>query len=226
MEYLRGKWIQEVQDAEKDVHYAPWWTAVHAAFKHTLSCLFHLSLWQTSHSCRLSRSPVIQTDGQVTAELHEHGGLSLNEAGSAHLFLHSRSTADGTHLEINDSRGPTGPAGELWDICQHTCHTPDCLTEHTQPQQRGHTQLWISIPACLNRAQKTTPVCLTTNLDIIFDHFWMHMWYSFKMITLYFRYCSRCSLVSIHLHTIKKSIFCFFVGWLVGVIYILILILF
>lgn len=62
--------------------------------------------------CPQSRSPVIQTHRQVTAVLHKHRSPPLDVSRSAHLYLHTRSTADGTHLEINDSRGSTGPAGD------------------------------------------------------------------------------------------------------------------
>lgn len=42
------------------------------------------------------------------------------------------------------------PQRTVWgfrDICYHTCHTPDWLTKHKQPQWNDHKQLWISISA-------------------------------------------------------------------------------
>lgn len=38
--------------------------------------------------------------------------ISLNAPHSVHLHLRSRSPADGTHLEIKDSRGPKGLSGD------------------------------------------------------------------------------------------------------------------
>lgn len=79
----------------------------------------HKSLWHHHHhhhifwqigQCAYSRSPDAQSGD---SSLHKHRSVSSNVPCSAHLYLHTKSPADGTHLEINDSRGPTGPAGDL-----------------------------------------------------------------------------------------------------------------
>lgn len=112
-------------------------SAVRSAFKHART--HSISLCLKDIPPLLTLTDIILADWTVSRShtgrwqpCYINTGVFLwMESGSAHLYLHSRDTADGTHLEINDSRGPTGPAGELWDICQHTCHTPDCLTKHT-----------------------------------------------------------------------------------------------
>ena len=110
------------------------------------------SPWHTSHrlisECWYSGSPVIQRNRQLTAVLHKHRSLPSDGSCSLHLYLQKPSRWDS--FKDKWVRWPRRTSWGLWDICRHTCHTPDWQTEHTQPQQ-PHTQRprWSEWSLCL-----------------------------------------------------------------------------
>lgn len=106
----------------------------HVGIRHTTA----MTAW-TVTECLCWNAPAVLTNRHVTAALHKHRHLPLNGSRSVRLHLRGQRRADGFHLGVNDSRGPTGGL-------RTSATTPGThLTDWPVTYHQGHTQLWASI---------------------------------------------------------------------------------